>query len=226
MELLHALLSTPVLYRLAMTALGSPRTRQVHVSRYIRPKKGDRILDVGCGVADIFESLPEVSYLGIDMNPLYIESARKNYGHRANFLCKDVTLIKDDEFEPFDIILATGLLHHLSDSESLTLLRTCRKLLKPAGRMITFDGCRLPNQHPIDTWMLNNDRGKYVRTSAGYEGLASSVFPGVTINIHSDLLRIPYTLAIMELALTNSPAKENKIGRKRSLAVVERASDS
>ena len=206
MEILHALLGRPLLYRLAMTAIGSPRPRQVHVSRYIRPKKGDRILDVGCGVADILESLPEVSYLGIDLNPLYIESARKNYGHRANFLCQDVTLIKDDEFEPFDIILATGLLHHLSDSECLTLLRSCRKLLKPSGHMITFDGCRVPGQHPIDAWMHNNDRGKYVRSSDAYTSLASSVFPGVKINIHSDLLRIPYTLAIMELRLTSDTA--------------------
>lgn len=207
MDVLHKLLSAPLLYSLAMRALGSPRTREVHVSRYIRPQKGDRMLDVGCGVADILDSLPEVSYLGIDINPLYIESARHNYGHRASFLCQDVTLIKEDEYEPFDIILATGLLHHLSDAESLTLLRVCRKLLKPSGRMITFDGCRTPDQHPFDTWMLNNDRGKYVRSRAGYCNLASSVFPCVEINVHSDLLRIPYTLAIMELSLTQDPLR-------------------
>ncbi len=232
MEFLHALLGTPVLYRLAMTALGSPRTRQVHVSRYIRPQSGDRILDVGCGVADIVESLPAVSYLGIDMNPLYIESARKRYGDKASFICKDVTEITANEFEPFDIILATGLLHHLSDTEAVTLLRSCSKLLKPAGRMVTFDGCRTAKQHPVDTWMLNNDRGKFVRTEEGYQNLVSSVFAGVTINVHSDLLRIPYTLAIMVLTpsskqmMPECAEKVTSLAKEVKLASVERASES
>lgn len=195
-----------------MHSIGGPNARATHVSRYIRPKEGDRILDVGCGPADIIESLPPVTYVGVDLNPNYIESAKRNYGHKASFFCKDVTAIQNEEFEPFDLILATGLLHHLSDTEALTLLNSCSKLLKPNGRMITYDGCRIPKQHPFDTWMLNNDRGKFVRSREHYEKLASSVFPNnVKIEVTSNLLRIPYTLAIMELTLGADLKTENAI---------------
>lgn len=204
MKFVHSLLSAPIFYQLAMLAVGSPHTRRIHVTQYIRPKTGDRILDVGCGPADIIESLPDVTYFGIDINPAYIEAAQKKYPNRGSFACKDVTEITISEFEPFDIILATGLLHHLSDFEVSALLRACSKLLKAEGRMITYDGCRTENQHPFDTWMLNNDRGKFVRTRAAYEQLASSVFDGVKMSVRSDLLRIPYTLAIMELSHTSS----------------------
>jgi len=200
MEVLHKMLSMPLLYRLAMRALGSHKTKQIHVSRYVLAKKGDRVLDVGCGVADMVSHLPDVYYLGMDINPLYIEAAQNKYSGKAEFVCLDVTTINAEQYEPFDIVLATGLLHHLSDSESLTLMQACYKLLKPSGRMVTFDGCRLPKQHPLDAWMLNNDRGKFVRSKEGYQKLASSVFPQVSINVHSDLLRVPYTVAIMELS--------------------------
>ena len=231
MKFLHSLLGTASFYQLAMSAIGGPNPRKVHISRYIRPQRGDRILDVGCGPADIIESLPDVSYLGIDISPQYIEAARKNYGNRASFICQDVTKIDPEDLEPFDIVLATGLLHHLSDAEAITLLCSCRSLLKPYGRMITFDGCRTEKQHPFDTWMLNNDRGEFVRYKNEYVKLASTVFPEVRVHVHSDLLRIPYTLAIMELTLSSGRTlaecseKENVLSPKVRQATSERESE-
>lgn len=205
MDFLHSLLGFPALYSLAMKALGGHNSRTTHITRYVRPKAGDRILDVGCGPADILNYLPAVSYIGVDIDANYIACAKAHFADRGEFICKDVALLAEECFEPVDIILATGLLHHLTDSECINLLKSCKKLLKPSGRMVTFDGCRIPNQHPFDTWMLNNDRGQYVRTEEAYRKLAGSVFPGVSMNIHSNLLRIPYTLAIMELSHTGKP---------------------
>lgn len=199
MEMIHRYLSFPAMYRLGMQSLGAPNARKFHTSNYIKAKAGQRILDVGCGPADILEYLPAVDYVGIDFEAKYIENARMRFGHKAQFRCKDVAELAEENFEPFDIVLATGLLHHPSDQECLNLFAQCIKLLKPDGRMVTYDGCRRPGQHPLDLWMLNNDRGKFVRTEDGYYKLASSVFSSVKINLHSNLLRIPYTLAIMEL---------------------------
>lgn len=201
MEFLHSLLGKSSVYSLGMWALGADHARRVHISKYIQPKVGERILDVGCGPADVLEYLPSVSYIGVDFEPNYIATARERFGDRATFMCKDVTLMQQEDLEPFDTILATGLLHHLSDGEVRTLLDACKKLLKPTGKMVTYDGCRVPNQHPFDRWMLDNDRGKFVRTRDAYAELASSVFPSVEINLHSNLLRIPYTHAIMTLSL-------------------------
>lgn len=201
------MLGVPGLYKRAMGLLGGKQAKIVHVSRYIRARSGDRVLDVGCGPAEILDYLPDVDYLGIDIDENYISSAKMRYGARAKFLCKDVARLPEDNLKPFDIVVATGLLHHLNDDECINLLSHCHKLLKPAGRMITLDGCRTLRQHPVDAWMLNNDRGKFVRTKDAYERLAMAVFPGVEISLRSDLLRIPYTLAIMELKLTANHAK-------------------
>lgn len=210
MDLLHSLLSQSVFYNLGMWALGSVHARSVHVSEYICPKVADRVLDVGCGTADILNFMPPVDYIGLDYEPNYIESARKRFGNRATFFCKDVTLMAEEQFEPFDIVLATGVLHHLSDAEAISLLSSCKKLLKPSGRMITYDGCRTANQHPFDTWMLDNDRGQFVRNKAQYIELVSSVFPGVEFHLRTNLLRIPYTHAIMELSPSRkTPASQS-----------------
>jgi hypothetical protein len=47
-------------------------------------------------------------------------------------------------------------------------------------------------------FILSNDRGKYVRTKDAYFRLAAEVFKDIQVNIHNDLLRIPYTHIIME----------------------------
>jgi len=46
--------------------------------------------------------------------------------------------------------------------------------------------------------LLDNDRGKFVRTQSCYRAIATSVFPHVTCSILHDMFRMPYTVIIME----------------------------
>jgi len=53
--------------------------------------------------------------------------------------------------------------HHLDDAEATKLFDLARSVLRPAGRLITFDGCYVPGQSPAARWILSRDRGQFVR---------------------------------------------------------------
>src|ERR1700745_1432862 len=112
---LYSLLSLPSVYRLFRTIVRGDACR-IYVSEYVRHAPGDKVLDIGCGPGDILEDLPAVDYLGFDISPKYVEAARKRFGRRGRFFCANVGLTAtDQEAASFDLVLATGVLHHLDD---------------------------------------------------------------------------------------------------------------
>jgi SAM-dependent methyltransferase len=198
---MRAILNFPTLYNLFSRIIAS-NTRVIYVGKYIRPKKSDRILDIGCGTGDILSHLPDVDYFGLDINQAYIEHAKKRFLNQGQFLTAkiDKEMAKKYSLADFDIVLATGVLHHLNDDEAATLFETAKAALKTGGRLITLDGCFLGKQSRITRFILSKDRGKYVRTKEAYLSLAQKSFTNVQVSIHHDLLRIPFTHIIMECA--------------------------
>lgn len=195
---IKSLLAFPFLYATLMAALGAWRARSTYVEEYVRPHVGLRVLDIGCGPGDILEHLPEIDYLGFDMNPKYVNSATRMFGGRGRFICSRVGEMAVSEAGSFDLALATGVLHHLGDDEALKLFRLAQEALKPGGRLVTFDGCFEHGQSKIAQYLLSKDRGQFVRTKDEYVRLASKVFGDVKVSIRHDLLRIPYTHIILE----------------------------
>jgi SAM-dependent methyltransferase len=196
---LYSLLSLPKLYSLFEIAIGALAGRKRVIREIVRPRLGDRILDIGCGPGDVVGFLPkEVEYVGFDESAAYIRSARKNFGHRATFYCARVGEQTLAEQGNFDIVLAFGILHHLNDWETEHLFRLAYRGLKPGCRLYTLDGCYVPGQSPLARWLLSKDRGKNVRTQEEYVRLARTVFTDVTPVIRHDLFRVPYTLLILE----------------------------
>ena len=196
---IRSILAFPAIYRLFSNIVGG-NARSLYVEKYIRPRDGDRILDIGCGSADILSYLPNVEYVGLDMSQTYINSAKKRFGNRGTFLTKKVNKDSNNELSSFDfdIVLASGVLHHLNDGEAIQLFDLARSALKVGGRLITLDGCYIKGQSWLARFILSKDRGKYVRTRDQYLGLARKLFTHIKVFIHHDLIRIPYTHIIME----------------------------
>ena len=90
------------------------------------------------------------------------------------------------------------MLHHLDDESAGHLLGIARLALRPGGRLVTLDGAYAPGQSSIARMLLARDRGRFVRPANDYLVLAKRSFGSVSIDVRHDLLRIPYTLAIME----------------------------
>jgi SAM-dependent methyltransferase len=193
-----ALLKHANFYTGLQNLLGGSHLRQLIVDHYIRANPGDRVLDVGCGPADFAPLMPEVDYLGIDRNPHYIRRATERYGGRARFLQADVSTEPSQIDGNFNVIIAIGLLHHLTDEQSIHLLAATHRHLAPGGRLFTIDPARTSPQNWIAKLIINNDRGRHVRSASQYEALAHTSYDQVTVEVRTDLLRVPYTHCILE----------------------------
>jgi 2-polyprenyl-3-methyl-5-hydroxy-6-metoxy-1,4-benzoquinol methylase len=142
--------------------------------------------------------MPRVEYIGFDVDQRVIHAAIKKYGHRGRFLCKDLDEVESDLSGAYDIILATGVVHHLDDDQAARMLNLARKCLKSGARLVTLDGCYVEGQSYLSRLMLSLDRGKYVRNKEQYLRLAGNVFEHVEATVYDDLLRIPSTILVME----------------------------
>jgi SAM-dependent methyltransferase len=162
---------------------------------------GDVVLDVGCGPAYYFERLPKgIRYFGFDTSATYIEYARKRWGDRAEFRTEVFNADHLNELPPVNAVMLLGLLHHLSDEDSRTLLRLAAQALAPGGRVISVDTCFEPKQGRISRWMSANDRGEYVREPASFVALATEFFAEVDGEVVDDATRIPSSHWMMRMS--------------------------
>lgn len=195
---LSTILSLPAAYLLFQRMVGAESSRTTYLNEYAKPVAGEKILDLGCGPADILNYLPATRYTGLDISPKYISSAQKHFGSRGRFLCGDVGQATiEGEQGTFDLVLSVGVIHHLDDAQATKLFELARRAIGPAGRLVTYDGCFTAKQSQIARWLLARDRGKFVRTQEEYLRLASLHFSEVKTHIRHDLLRMPYTHLIM-----------------------------
>jgi cyclopropane fatty-acyl-phospholipid synthase-like methyltransferase len=201
------LLGKSGIYQTFQDIVGAGKVRQFIVKE-LELKPGCKILDIGCGTADILEHLPEdAQYTGFDPNEKYIDHAQKRFKGRGHFYCGMISKetlknksIEYEEFarEKFNIILALGVLHHLNDDEVCSLFELVKNLLLPKGVFLSFDGCYTDNQSPIARLMLDMDRGKFVRTEDGYLQLAEEHFNKLEHKVINNLINIPYTHIVLK----------------------------
>lgn len=195
------LLEAPLAYSAYRALVTGKDEHRIFANEYVRAARDHKVLDVGCGPADLLNDLPvTIDYTGLDMSAAYIAAARRRFGHRARFLQRRVDSAVVDELGPgsFDRVLAHGLLHHLDDREVLEFLKLAKRALKPDGHLVTLDGCYVPGQSAAASFLLKHDRGRFVRDEASYLGLAREVFASVRSSIRHDMYRIPYTLILLE----------------------------
>ena len=191
-------LSLPVVYRLFSTLIGAHRSRTECVAKYIRPMASDRVLDCGCGPGDLLEYLPDVDYVGIDIDADYVADARSRFGDRATFRLGPLGAETMTEEAHYDLVLAWGVLHHLDDDEVGEFMSLARRSLKPTGRLVTLDPCYTDDQSRVARYLLDKDRGQHVRSLEEWPHLVKPTFLSATFHVRHDLLRIPYTHLIME----------------------------
>ncbi len=203
---LRAVLSHPRVYRLFKSVIGSGKRDEWLVQTQVRARPGDRVLDIACGPANLLDLLPEIEYTGFDWSERYIEEARRRYGHRGAFQVASVGQPPAFPADSFDIVIAKGILHHLNDEEAALMLAYARDVLRPGGRLVTFDGCFVDGQPRIARFLLSRDRGAFVRSQAEYEALASKVFPRVRSEQKHDLLRVPYSHIVLQCS-RQTPAR-------------------
>ena len=192
--MIEELLENPKFFDIVQSLLGASKIRGFVVEKYMAPLRYSSVLDIGCGSGAILDFLPDnITYTGIDINKKYIDYARLKYP-RGNFICCYVLNIGDyiSNIE-FGVVLAIGVLHHLSDEECLALFEFAHSVLTEYGALITVDSCFIPDQSRITRLLIGMDRGKYVRTPEKYKILAQRVFANVDGKVYHNRINVPYT---------------------------------
>lgn len=195
---IRAILSHPVIYDTMQNIMGARQVRHDLVDNYVRPSSSSRILDIGCGTAEILPYLPAgVEYWGYDISHPYIEAAKRRFGTQGHFHCGHLDRTALGELPKFDVVLAIGVLHHLDDDVANNFLALAHAALSEGGRMVTIDPCFAPQQNPIARYLIRQDRGQNVRNAEGYQELARQTFPKVQGTLRHRRW-IPYAHWIME----------------------------
>jgi len=191
-------LSSSRAYSYAMAALGADSGMRRFVQEHLRVRPGDTVLDLGCGPGRLYPHLPSTDYCGLDMDAEHLARARALYPG-ARFEQQDISAdCPDFKLGGFDLIVASGLIHHLPDAAAQRTLQFCSDRLRSGGRLVTLDCAFEEGQNPLARILIANDRGRFVRRSQEYLDLVRAFFPEAIMTIRRDLLRVPYTHAIIE----------------------------
>lgn len=195
--MIKAILNFPIIYQAYQEAGGFFGARVKAIADYLTIRPGQRIIDIGCGPGYILRHLPEgIDYIGFDIDDAYIAHAKKAFGDRGTFLCRYFDADAASQFAGADIVMMNGVLHHIADEELKGTLINVRNVLRDDGLLFTLDGCYREGQSRFAKWMLDSDRGHFVRDQKGYERVLSSVFEKVDLAIRDDYSRVPYTFVI------------------------------
>jgi len=188
---IYSLLSNTFFYSLVQKVMSGTSFRKKIVKKYIT-KHNVKVLDIGCGPAEILDTLPKIKYYGFDINPIYINSAKKKYENKGKFFCKKFTNKNTKYLPKFDHVLLLGVLHHLSDKEINTLMPNIKKVLKRKGNIITLDNIFIHKQNFIAKFLIQMDKGENVRSRKGYLNILKNHFKKINSKIYHQKF-IPYT---------------------------------
>ena len=192
---LYSLFSNPFFYSFSQKIMSGTSFRGKIVRKYIT-KNNVKVLDIGCGSAEILNSLPIVKYFGYDINPVYISFAKKKYEKRGIFYCKRFTNKEVKKLPKFDHVLLFGILHHLDDKEIEKLMPQIKKVLKRGGNIITADPILVKKQSLIAKFIIKKDRGDNVRNKKEYLKIMKKYFKKIKSKIYHQKF-IPYTWFVM-----------------------------
>jgi SAM-dependent methyltransferase len=187
-------LTHPWAYKTLQTAVGAGKFRRYFIDHCVRPKSGERILDIGCGPGEIMPYLPVgVEYVGYDISADYIAFAKQRFAGRGDFYAAPFQESELGRHQPFDTAIVIAVLHHLDDDEARSLLSLLKRAVRPGGRIITADLVSIDGQNPVAQMMVNWDRGQNVRRANEYAALATPIFDRVAGEV-IDKAFIPRTL--------------------------------
>jgi SAM-dependent methyltransferase len=195
----HKLGDYPLAYSSLRKMMGGDRYRQDFLRQAIGEGYASaRILDVGCGPGQMAELLTDAErYVGVDVSWDYVRHARanaaKNNLENAEFMQGDITSTDFRELGEFDCVIAMGVLHHLRDSGVERMLERAIPALSDVGKVATADVARVSGAHWSANFMINSDRGSYVRDPQGYMDLMTTYFEEVHGEEMTGGLRVPIT---------------------------------
>lgn len=140
---------------------------------FIQP--GHSYLDFGCGTGSLFPAFAGAQYLGIDIDGEAVDYARRRFGEQY-FRVLDVRQVTKVA-RTFDGVFIMGVIHHLSDADTLQALKKVSQLISPKGHVLVIELIpALSRKNLLGRLLRALDQGRFIRESAGYALLFEELF--------------------------------------------------
>ena len=156
--MIDQILSHPAVYR----AWQAPFVRQKLAPFLANSSIGpdSRVIDVGCGPGTNATAFAPRGYVGADLSPEYIASARDRYPEHQ-FEVWDITKPAPN-LGSFNVALINSVFHHLSDEETVAVLGALPGLLRSGAEIHIID-LVLPPDRSVARILARLDRGNFPR---------------------------------------------------------------
>ena len=202
--IINRLLGVASIYDLFQVVIGGYTVRRQTIVDAVGSNSGLSVLDLGCGTGIASQWLNCSNYMGIDLDPGYLERAKSLNSKDCLFVlgsAQDVSTLARDR--KFDIVLLIGIMHHLKFEDCAPLLRDVAGLLNDGGQLIGMEPSFFVGQSWLTRTITQMDRGKNILHQEEWEQLLSECFPHIDVRVASNLMRIPYGLFIYTASIKN-----------------------
>ena len=189
---IYNFINNPLIYKIIQYVMSGTSFRNSIIKKNIR-KSNLKILDIGCGPAQILEHIPRCDYYGYDIDQRSIQYAKKKYRQKNyHFYCKKFNKTEVKKLPKFDFIIFFGILHHLSNKEADKMLTLCKRIMKKNSKLLTEDPILIEKQNVIAKFLIEKDRGTNVRQKKEYINLLKKHFKKIKNKVTHQFF-IPYT---------------------------------
>lgn len=197
---LRRILEIPIVHIWFKKIIGKENSAEWFLEKYIGDTVGKKILDLGCGTAEIADHIRgEKLYVGIDNNKLYLDKNEKHFADRktCRFYCTDLNAFSESSTQKFDIVLMIGVMHHIDDNALNAAMASIKRIIRRGGIFVSLDPCYIKGMNPIARFLCMLDRGRYVRYADDFISTQEKYWTDVKYEIRTDTLRLlPYSVIV------------------------------
>ncbi len=131
--------------------------------------KNKIVLDFGSGTGSNSLMFEPSSYLGVDINPVRVKYARKQYPDYKFMVLEDKHLSIASNSLNYIVIIA--VLHHISTEELVPYIQEFHRVLKPNGKVVVLEPYYCEFQSLNNSFMKIFDNGNFIRNEKQYMSL-------------------------------------------------------
>src|SRR5260221_4950916 len=138
-KILHRVLEAPIVFQMQQKLCNNYLNVGTAFASYLEICDKD-ILDIGCSTAACADEIIDMKsnrYVGIDIDPRYVNLARRIHPE-GRFIQQDARHLPFDS-KPFDVVMFNGVSHHMDDDLIRECMEEVKRVLRPTSVLLVSE---------------------------------------------------------------------------------------